>query len=337
VGQHADERVARLVSLPCRRHVADDEDRAARALSGTLSDRPRGVVLDGVGGDLQPPASFAGETRLDRTGVQLGSKLCPTLEPREDRIDVDLLDRPEHAAGGAVRERDDAVAVDHHDAFADRPDDRVQLGGPRPLRADELGQTGFVGKALAERGGESDPLPVALVLGLLAAGDVMKRIDRELDAPGAVAERHGADRRPAFLAGGADAETDGQIARRFAPQDASARQALRVQRPALLVDELEPAKDCLAAGGEELLRRSEAAGARGRVVRVDDPPVRRLDGEAVRDDVDDLPETGRVEVPERGAAGQPRGPGRRLGRGLGRRLSHRSSCSGRFRSAFLGG
>ena len=299
--EHPDERVPCLVSLPCRGDVADHEDRAARALPGALVGGDPRAVLDRVGGDLEPAARLTGEARLDRARAQPGTQLRRPLEPGEHGVEIGLLERPEHPPGGAVRERDDAIPVDDDDPLADRADDRVELRGPRPFRADQLGEAGLVGQALAERGGEAGPLPVTLVLGVLPAGDVVEGVDRELEASGTITQGHGADDGPALLARGPDPEANGLVARRLAPQDARAGQAARIERPAVLVEELESSQDGVAAGRQELVGRIEAAGLCRRVVGVDDPPIERLDGDPIGHDVDDLAKACRVEALERRA------------------------------------
>ena len=181
-----------------------------------------------------------------------GAELGGALEARQERVEVDLLERTEHPPGRPVRERDDAVPVDDDDALADRADDRVELRRPRPLRPNQLGKASLVGEALAERGCEAGPLPVALVLRLLPAGDVVEGVDRVLDAAGPVAQGDRADDRPALLAGGPDPEPDRQVARWLATQDAGARECACVERAPVLVQQLEPGAD------RPLARRSRA-------------------------------------------------------------------------------
>ena len=235
------------------------------------------------------------EAGLDGAFGQARAEIGRSDEALDEGPEVALREGLEHPPRRAIREGDDPVPVDHHDALADRPDDRVELRGPGTLRADQLGEAGLVGEALAERGGEPRPLPVSLLLGLLPAGDVVEGIDREGDSSGGVPQRDGAHDRPALLACRPNAEADLEILRRTAREHRRPGQGPRVHRAAGFVEQLEAVQDLRPSGAKQLVGRLEAARPGRGLVGVDEPTVGCLHRDAVGDGVDDASQARRIE------------------------------------------
>ena len=125
------------------------------------------------------------------------------------------------------------------------------------------------------------------LLGAALLREVVEDVDRHPHIAAVIEHGRGADDRPAPLAAVPEAVLQLPLRLAALHERDPARQLCERQRIAVLVEDLEPSDDLLAGRGEELRERVEAAERRRGLVRVDDPAVRGLRGDAVGDTAKD--------------------------------------------------
>jgi hypothetical protein len=165
-----------------------------------------------------------------------------------------------------------AVVIDHPDHA---PVGERRHGEPGQLDENQLvvergGKYGAgLGQVAQTAGGDS------------AVGDVTEQIDRVEHGAGLVLDREGAHERPPDRARAPLVHADQHLRGLLSLQRQPPGQRPARKRLPLLVEELEPLDHRRERRGEEFRRRFEAAKTCTGLVRVDEPAVRSLDGDAV--------------------------------------------------------
>ena len=132
------------------------------------------------------------------------------------------------------------------------------------------------GEERARLGQEADPRFGAPLL-----RDVVEDVDHEVHLSRGGQQRRRADNRPVLVTARQDAIAEHALPGRAFHESAPVRQTVDRQRPAILVDDLEPLEQLRRREPEQVVARVQSAEPRSCVVGVHEPAVRSLGGNSV--------------------------------------------------------
>ena len=207
------------------------------------------LEIDRVGRDLEPAFGVGAGRQLDRAArrAEVRRELVRIVELAEDVREGPRLDAGEELLAGRVGEGDGPVRLAHDDAFAHRPDDRIQLGRAGVFRLGQALEADLDLDPVADVARDGDDAARSVRQADPLEGD----LDRDRPTAGDLVLGH--DRR------------DVTLARRDRPDEA--RQSGGIRWPEELVDRM---ADELLAGSPQEVAGAPVRGDDGAIVRIED-------------------------------------------------------------------